>query len=482
MPLNYSKWDQLELSDDSDIEGHPNVDKKSLIRWKQRDIHEKRDARNHRIDEVDAEIACNLVLLERLRAFAPQVAESGPSRFSAEVERLHTSPSPDAPPTNAPNPVSYDTMILQLLEAIAKEAKERASGDQAKLGGLLEERLQFHIKKLGDVTEAKRKELSEMLEEKAKHITMDDLHDGFESKYAPPKPEPAPVAPKTKGKAPAKTTEIEVINASSPSSAAPSASTSSAPASEDPDDELPEMTPSLEAFSRLPLWDFEASWEFIQNHREVVVAGATDALLVAAFTAQQDGKAKYSKQCVHQSLLLQYGEKLGKDGVRLFFKRMIQGGQAAHAVFRKDVEDTYAHIARRVEATKQEIADVGDQEQIQLVAENSDTTISFNVPDGPPPENITLEGPGTEDLDIDEVRKALQMRWDLFQSLPDALQAALKTGELVEVNKVLGAMAVPEAEDAVGKLDMGGILAFAEQGIRDVTGRGDGEEDGDEAD
>lgn len=48
MPLNYSKWDKLEvgilrsccasqadivqLSDDSDIEGHPNVDKRSLIR------------------------------------------------------------------------------------------------------------------------------------------------------------------------------------------------------------------------------------------------------------------------------------------------------------------------------------------------------------------------------------------------------------------------------------------------------------------
>ncbi|KAH9079207.1 hypothetical protein EDB83DRAFT_2341378 [Lactarius deliciosus] len=40
MPLNYSKWDQLEarpsffslVSDDSDIEGHPNVDNKSLIR------------------------------------------------------------------------------------------------------------------------------------------------------------------------------------------------------------------------------------------------------------------------------------------------------------------------------------------------------------------------------------------------------------------------------------------------------------------
>ena len=49
--------------------------------------------------------------------------------------------------------------------------------------------------------------------------------------------------------------------------------------------------------------------------------GASDALLVAAFTAQGDGKAKYAKQCVHQSLLLQYCEKLGKDGVSIFFKR-----------------------------------------------------------------------------------------------------------------------------------------------------------------
>ncbi|KAA8564058.1 hypothetical protein EYC84_012047 [Monilinia fructicola] len=27
MPINYSKWDALELSDDSDVEVHPNVDK-----------------------------------------------------------------------------------------------------------------------------------------------------------------------------------------------------------------------------------------------------------------------------------------------------------------------------------------------------------------------------------------------------------------------------------------------------------------------
>ncbi|TFY83868.1 hypothetical protein EWM64_g157, partial [Hericium alpestre] len=236
-------------------------------------------------------------------------------------------------------------------------------------------------------------------------------------------------------------------------------------------DELPEMTPSLEAFARLPLWDFEKSWEFIQSHRDVVVPGASDALLVAAFTAQSNGDAKLAKQAVHQSLLLQYGDKLGKDGLRLFFQRMVQGGQAAHKIFRKDVEDTYAHVVRRVEITKQEEA--AGQEQIQLVAENPETVISFNVPDGPPPEQLQLEGPGTENMDIEEVRKALQMRWDLFQSLAPPLQEALKTGELEKVNQVLGAMSIPEAENAVRMLDMGGILSFAEEGIRDETGKAD---------
>ncbi|KAA1469909.1 hypothetical protein DENSPDRAFT_835596 [Dentipellis sp. KUC8613] len=482
MPLNYSKWDQLELSDDSDIEGHPNVDKKSLIRWKQRDIHEKREARNHRIAELDAEISCNGVLLARLLALQAALADAGdasaPARFSAEVERLRTAPSPDAPPTNAPTPVPYDEMVLKLLEAVAAEARGKAGDDKdgAKLGALLADGVKFHVGKLGEVTEERRREMEELLKEKAKHITSEDLHEGFESKYIPPKPAPEPVIGKHKAKSTHK--EIEVLNTSGVSaaqdaailaSAAASSSKAAAASAEDELDELPEMTPSLEEFARLPLWDFEKSWHFIQNHREVVVPGASDALLVAAFTAQNNGDSKLAKQAVHQSLLLQYGDKLGKDGLRLFFQRMIQGGQAAHAIFRKDVEDTYAHVCRRVEITKQEEA--AGQEQIQLVAENPDTTITFNVPDGPPPENLVLEGPGTEGMDIEEVRKALQMRWDLFNTLSPALQDALKTGELVKVNKVLGSMSIPEAENAVRVLDMGGILSFAEEGIRDETGK-----------
>ncbi len=162
---------------------------------------------------------------------------------------------------------------------------------------------------------------------------------------------------------------------------------------------------------------------------------------------------------------------------------MVAGGQSAQAIFRKDVEDTYQHIVTRVEIAKKEEAEAASAgEQIQLVAENPDTVISFNVPDGPPPENLVLEGPGTEGMDVEEARKALQLRWDLFCGLPENLQNALKTDELAAVNKVLGNMPVSEAENAVKALDMGGILNFAEGGIRDETGGADLEDYSDDDD
>lgn len=144
------------------------------------------------------------------------------------------------------------------------------------------------------------------------------------TQYVPPKPAPQPVPltkPKTKSKKVTETT-IEVLNPGA-SSPAPAPETSPEPedASEDEEAELPQLTPSLEAFSKIPIREYEKSFEFIQNHRDVYVPGASDALLVAAFTAEGEGKKKYAKQCVHQSLLLQYCEKLGSDGPRMFFKK-----------------------------------------------------------------------------------------------------------------------------------------------------------------
>ncbi|KAI9443146.1 hypothetical protein H4582DRAFT_1922721 [Lactarius indigo] len=73
------------------------------------------------------------------------------------------------------------------------------------------------------------------MKEKSKHITTDDLHEGFESKVnnlssfsetlstlptvRSPKPEPAPVINGAKSKCTSKTTHIEVLNPLSASSA-----------------------------------------------------------------------------------------------------------------------------------------------------------------------------------------------------------------------------------------------------------------------
>jgi cell division cycle protein 37 len=178
--------------------------------------------------------------------------------------------------------------------------------------------------------------------------------------YTPAKPEPAPIKNakldnKPKSKSKPTTTSFEVLNPKASSSQA----TAPKPADEDDDihtddeddEPLPSLTPSLLAFSRLPLYAYEPSWKFIQVHRDVVVPGAADALLVAAFRAQvraaeiardleteavqgkgkgkgktpkekeKEEEEKYAKQCVCQSLLLSYCEKLGGDGVRVFFQK-----------------------------------------------------------------------------------------------------------------------------------------------------------------
>jgi cell division cycle protein 37 len=147
--------------------------------------------------------------------------------------------------------------------------------------------------------------------------------------YIPSKPEPEPLPgaldtsnPKKK-KATTAAVEYEVLNPGSvaSSSAAASPVPEEDQIEEDEGETVPEMTPVIAEFSKLPLGGFQKSWDFIKTHRDVVVRGASDALLVAGYRAERDGESKYAKQCVHQSLLLQYGEKLGRDGISVFFNK-----------------------------------------------------------------------------------------------------------------------------------------------------------------
>ncbi|CUA68836.1 Hsp90 co-chaperone Cdc37 [Rhizoctonia solani] len=489
MPLNYSKWDQLELSDDSDIEGHPNVDKRSLIRWKQRDIHEKREQRKMRIHELESKLALSKVLNPRIEKIIADVREGGKARFSAITEQLKVNPSPDKPPGNAPNQPTYDMMLHELMLQVWNGVKESGgTPEDSNLTDKLVAGLRDALERQHQDDLQNEKDLEAEIKERNKHITSDDLRDGFDSTAVSHKPSPDPTVmakPLVPKKEKEKVETIEVLNPKGKGKEVETKPRAATVDDEDDDDAepLPELTPLQVKFAALPLGDFEKAFDFIQNNHDIFAPGATDAFLLAGFRAQMKGDSKYAKQCVNRSLMLQYCEKLGRDGVSLFFKRMLSdnplapdGKQLAphakpRAIFEKDVNDTYEMIYNRAEKAKEEDAKAGaGRETIQLVCENPDTDVQFNVPDGPPPEKIILEGEGTEHLDPVQVRQALMSRWEMFQAFSPEMQRALQNHSLDQVNAELEKMELADAEEMVRLLDASGILSFASTDIRDETG------------
>ncbi|EIW68660.1 hypothetical protein TREMEDRAFT_31687 [Tremella mesenterica DSM 1558] len=495
MPLNYSKWDRLELSDDSDIEEHPNVDKKSMIRWKQRDIHEKRQARKLKISKLQTELALNAVLRPRIQAILVGTSEKGVDHFRAVQRRMKEQPSPEKPPTDAPNQPTYDQMLGQLLGDVFLEAAYIADGaviedgtvkfeekkvehtmnlpdwatgvipetKSIKIKDALVSRLSWHLELLDRRDVEAKKEMEEEEQEQKKRITSEDIHEGWDSSsVVKVKPSPLEDKPKPVKKEAKKVETIEVLNPGA------SSSTVAPPSSDDTDDETDlTLSSAARAFVQIPIGDFEQSYAFIQKDSSVLTEQTHDAILGEAFDAERRGDKALAKRCVHQSLLVNYCRQLGRNGVGLFFQKMISRNPQSIKMFNEDLKSTYARIETRTQQLMAEESQ--DREQIQLVAEDPNMQIGFNIPDGPPPAELKVEGEGAETLDIEEVRAFLQHKWEIFTSFSSNLQTALKTEKLDEVNKVLGVMKVSEAEKIVELMQEGGMLSFSEPGVRDMT-------------
>jgi cell division cycle protein 37 len=186
----------VELSDDSDIEEHPNVDKKSMVRALQNKIHEEREMRKVKIVNLGAQIACNNILYPRIQAIQASL-ESGDTDmprtvyFSSLVEQLERNPSKECPPGNNPEKLeqTYDGMLLSLLRQVGDAAKVAVkeagvSDDQReeRIGKALAEGIREHVVRLKETIDNDSKELEQEQNEQKKHITSDDMHDGFANK------------------------------------------------------------------------------------------------------------------------------------------------------------------------------------------------------------------------------------------------------------------------------------------------------------
>ena len=482
MPVDYSKWDALELSDDSDIEVHPNVDKRSFIRAKQNQIHQQRYERRHQIETLKYERVINDgllkridALLESLRTHQDNAQTSDPDDFMMQALMDSNDMEEDEPPkppagvhTQDEQP-RYSQMMASLVDQVKKEIGEKPDNWYKSY----EKGIEGHKSKVQGLQKDLYTKLAELEKEESRRITVDQLHDGFNtSSVAKPEPPPPTTAPKKITKKKAET--VEVLNPGSTKKIPPNTDAQSSGADADVDEPLsnnptpaPEedgdendedditASPSAKEFAKLRPGDYKSMLAFISSHPSIVTERESDGLLMEAYAAQGDSKPKHAKQCVHASLLLQYCRSLGRDGVGLFFKRITTPGHNAQKMFLDDVNNTYNKLKERVKELAAEKAKNGDGttagvEQIQLHAVEPGTEIHINIP----------QPSSTDSVEITAREK--------FDAFPPGLQRALESGSLDKVNEVLGKMSVEEAEEVVGQMGENGMLSM-EEGVIDGT-------------
>ncbi|KKY29262.1 putative hsp90 co-chaperone cdc37 [Phaeomoniella chlamydospora] len=467
--INYSKWDALELSDDSDIEVHPNVDKRSFIRAKQTQIHQQRAQRRHEIETLKYERIVNDGLLERIDALLSALKKHEDSSrnpdelvFQALIESAGD-PARDVPPKppigvyeHEKEQPRYSKLMGSLVDQVKKEIEEAQPANRyaAYIDGV-----KGHLKKVQNLQQELLAKLAQLEKEETSKITSESIHTGFDSFSINKAKEEASKAAATATKSQAKET-VEVLNPGALqrnnlprqdtglSSGAEADIEDGGPDEADDSDIQP--TPLGKAFAKIKMGDYRACLQFISENPGVVAERETDGLLVEAFNAQMDGKEAYARNCVHQGLLLQYCRQLGRDGIGLFFKRITTKDHQASKVFLDDVNSTYGRIKARSTELQKEKADPAGVEQIQLHAVDPNTQIHIVVPQ-----------PNSDD----PTEKAAR---EIFERFPPGLQRALESASLDKVNDVLGKMSVEEAEEVVEQLGQGGMLSL-EEGVIDAT-------------
>lgn len=431
----------MELSDDSDIEVHPNVDKRSFIRAKQNQIHAERQKRKHHIEALQYERIVNDTLMQRLSALLSSLkAHADETRgrtpadvaFQAVMKLAPRNPEEDNPPPRPegvfdeaqPLP-TYSQMMASILDDVNKKLDNKSMGQDARYRALMEE-IGIQLQRIQDLQKQLAKKLDDLEREDAMKITSGSYHTGFDSSHV------------NKAKPDEKSTEtskLELLNPTYDLNMATVDAATKVSADLPPDsDNISRASSAAKTFARIRPSDYRASHEYISAHPEILQESETDGLLIEAFNAvieRSDGVNVW--QYVHQALLLQWCRMLGRDGVAIFFKRISTPGHHAREVFKKDIAEKFQRIGEL--AAKQLAAEESEAvEHIQIQTVEPGTAIHIRIPEA--------------DSEDEEVRKARA----IFEEFAPEIKAALESGSLENVNKVLGTMDVVEAEKVVSLL------------------------------
>ncbi|KAI1268694.1 Cdc37 N terminal kinase binding-domain-containing protein [Xylariaceae sp. FL1019] len=472
MPVDYSKWDNLELSDDSDIEVHPNVDKRSFIRAKQNQIHAERSQRKLQIETLKYESQINDALIKRisglLTALKANAAEAeanlAEAAFRAVMESAG-SPEEDKPPNrpegvhaNAEQPPTYTKMMATLLDQVNQALNEKKP--ENRYAAMVEE-IQDHLNKVEDLQKQLFVKLAELEKEEGRKITSESIHTGFNTSHVA-KPTPSTsTEKKTEGKP-------ELLNPNFSLSADKAKGTAAASNDED-DDEDYEISADGRKFGNIKADNYAQSYSFLSSHPHMLSKKEENGIMIMALDRQSEYQLEnkddakkleredpLTKNYIHQAKLLQFCQLLGRDGVSVFFKRITTKDHKAREALDNEVNETYRQIkasAKRINDQRAQNSGE-DVEQIQLHAVEPGTEIKILIP--------------AKDSEDEEEKRGRE----IFESFAPDMRTALETGNLDKVNEVLGSMKVADAEDVVGLLSEAGILSMEEQIIDATTDEG----------
>ena len=465
MPIDYSKWDKLELSDDSDVEVHPNVDKASFVRWKQQSIHEERAKRNQDIKTLEAQ----MTMYENLNKRTDNMLKNMPLSEFGSLENIvkYLNSNFDKSERSEGEYVdkdipTYNEMVEDLIEQLQKELKE-ANKDPTD-GSLIVHKLAEHRLKIQTVMNEGKIKLAKLYEEKANHISADDMHDAWNSSFV-----------NKSGKTVAPSVGAPDVAGTTTSSSASAANFQNPPISQtlpssvksfisfDAEEDILKLDPKTKAFGEIPASDFKKSQQFLLENMEILSDQQKDALIMSAFEYEMEGDTKKCYQVIHQGELMQFIKELYdlkkipylhtsemENIINNFFERIFFNTQneMGKKQFLQSVQTKYDHIRTRSKILQEQDARaIGEDESegvetIQLKSLDDTVQLKINLPD-------------FESTDPNE-----QLKVSKFNELSPEMQNAVKTESLDVINDVLSRMSVSEGEKVLEIFDQADIIGI----------------------
>ena len=177
MPLDYSKWDNLELSDDSDIEVHPNVDKRSMIKWKQEAIHKERAERKAKIEYFTNFIPQQQNVLKKVRELSNLLRQGEDAEGVQHVIQALDKQQVEADPNMmVPAPNKEAMNVTDVFAAMKNQiAAGLAQTSPAEVKKTLLERFDQTASTVEKAIEGAQKELDKLNEESKKKMTSENM-------------------------------------------------------------------------------------------------------------------------------------------------------------------------------------------------------------------------------------------------------------------------------------------------------------------